>query len=128
MRYEKLKVLLDKAHTASVADDYDEAIRLYTDAIALDPNEIRAYWHRSTAYHAKDDFDCEIADLDQTIRLDPTDDIFYLLRGSAYGDKGDYDQAIADFEHTLKLDPDYEAAKEGLVEAQRKRGAQEGNA
>jgi hypothetical protein len=33
--------------------------------------------------------------------------------------------AIADFEHALKFDPDYESAKKGLAEAQRKRAAQD---
>jgi tetratricopeptide (TPR) repeat protein len=42
-----------------------------------------------------------------------------------YESKGDYDMAIADFEHTLKLDPDDEYAREGLVEARRKKDAQE---
>jgi tetratricopeptide (TPR) repeat protein len=42
-----------------------KAIRLYTEAIALDPNDTGAYWNRSIAYHAKGNFDREIADLIQ---------------------------------------------------------------
>ena len=103
---------LDDAKACSEAQrrgDYDDAIRLCTDAIAS--GELGVAWqhavytYRGRAWHGKGDYDKAIADFTKSIELyagivDP-----YYYRGLAWGNKRDFDKAIADFTKTIELDP-----------------------
>jgi tetratricopeptide (TPR) repeat protein len=55
----------------AVADDYDNAIAEYTQAIKLNPNISRVYHNRGNAYERKHDYYNAIADYTQSIKLDP---------------------------------------------------------
>jgi len=84
---------------------YDEAIHEFNNAIALDPNNAAAYFHRGNAHADKGDRDEAIADFTTTIELDPTLPNPYFNRGLVYAEKADLAQAIADFTKTVELDP-----------------------
>jgi tetratricopeptide (TPR) repeat protein len=99
--------------------EYDEAIRLYTQAIAAgdlsQENLHVAYVNRGSAWHRKGDYDRAIADYTKAIELDPKYTIAYYGRGLSCQNKGDYDRAIADYTKAIELDPKYASAYNNLA-------------
>ncbi|MFQ6058738.1 MAG: tetratricopeptide repeat protein [Anaerolineae bacterium] len=98
------------------ADDWDEAIARFSDALSQTVERVPAldqsivHYKRGFAYLARGDYDRAIADYDQAIQLEPDLAIAYSNRGVAYIAKGDYDRAIANFDQAVKLDPEYAVA------------------
>lgn len=84
----------------------DEAIRLFSDAIKLNPKLFNAYLRRGMAMRRKGDVDRAIANYSEAIRISPTDWRPFYNRGNAYSQKGDEDRAIQDFSESIKLYPD----------------------
>ena len=84
---------------------YDEAIEHCSEAIQLDPNLVRAYYNRGTAYLHKGQYGLAIADYAKAIELDPKLAKAYVNRAWAYNDIGQYDLAIADCNKAIELDP-----------------------
>jgi tetratricopeptide (TPR) repeat protein len=87
------------------SDDHSTKIAELTEAIRLDPKDVKAYFYRGLLLSAKEDFDAAIADLTEAIRLDPTKALLYYYRGLNYSSKGDFDAAIADLTEAIRLDP-----------------------
>ena len=74
-------------------------------AIALDPNNARAFRERSNAYRSISKLDRALADASEAVRLDPRDAKAFDNRGDVFVDKGQYDRAIQDYDEALRLDP-----------------------
>jgi tetratricopeptide (TPR) repeat protein len=96
--------------------DYDEAIDLYTTAMAQSnaPDQIISpafiYLCRGIANYYNggiNGIDKAIADYDQAIKINPDFADAYINRGAAYADKGEYDRTIADFNQAINIKPDY---------------------
>ena len=96
------------------AHDYkgqtDQAIRDYTEAIRLKPDDAKAFNNRGIVHGRKGQYDRAIADYDQAIRLKPDDAKAFNNRGNAYNRKGQTDRAIADYDQAIRLKPDYAKA------------------
>lgn len=88
---------------------YDNAIVDCDRAIAVDPEDARAFLRRGFARLNCDQFDHAIADFDIAIRLNPGDADAFHCRGLAWHKKRLYDRAIADFDEAARLKPDDEA-------------------
>jgi Flp pilus assembly protein TadD len=86
--------------------DFDSAISAYTEAIQLDPTDVKAYFGRGLAYWHKNDLSKSIADYSEAIRLNPTQAAAYCSRASAYLSEGEYEEAIADCIEAIHLDPE----------------------
>jgi lipoprotein NlpI len=89
--------------------EYDQAIRDFDRAIALQPGLVVAWRNRGLAHKAKGDFDRALADYEQAIVFAPSDARLYTERGVAYAGMGDFNNAIADFNRAIALKPDQEA-------------------
>ena len=91
--------------------DNDEAIRLYTKALAsgeLPPaDQALLTTMRGNLWFGKKDNDRAIADYDQAIKLNPNMAETYNNRANAWYNKKDYDRAIADFNEAIRLKPVY---------------------
>lgn len=88
------------------ADDPDEKIRSYTEALRLSPGFANAYYNRGVAKYMKDDLDGEISDYTEALRLQPDFVNAYYYRGNARSKKDDLDGAITDYTEVLRLKPD----------------------
>jgi tetratricopeptide (TPR) repeat protein len=87
-------------------NNYESAIRDYTQALKFRPRDAGAYNNRGIAYDDQGNFIQAIADFNQAIELKPDDDFAYTNRGVTYASQGDYTQAIADLNQSLRLKPD----------------------
>ncbi len=87
---------------------YDDAMKTYTDLIAIAPGEPKAYDQRGLVYQFQSHPEAEkaLADYSKAIEIDPNYADAYISRGSLYVDLlGKYDLGIADFNKTLELAP-----------------------
>jgi tetratricopeptide (TPR) repeat protein len=92
-----------KAVEQIVADN--EAMKKYTEAIHLHPNDASAYIGRGDMYQVKEEYDLAIADYTVAIKLQSNNTEVYRGRGDAYSRKEEYDLAIADYTKVIKLQP-----------------------
>ena len=87
------------------AQEYDQAIADYTEAIHLNPRDEALYYNRGNAHCCKADYEPAIADYTEAVRLDPRNAWAFGNRGKTHAMRGDLAKAIADFTRVLHLDP-----------------------
>ena len=101
--------LLEQAERAKLASDLDEALRLYSAAIAagdLDrPALTRAHIERGGVQAHKGDNTKAIRDFSAAIALDPDFGSAYVLRGYAYALQGRFELAKQDYDVAIRLAP-----------------------
>jgi tetratricopeptide (TPR) repeat protein len=92
--------------------DFDEAIRFYSEAIALDSEYIDAYNSRGLAYHRRanaappldyGDLNRALRDFNKALDIDPFYPHAYYNRARVYHQLGECDEAIDDYEVYLAL-------------------------
>jgi tetratricopeptide (TPR) repeat protein len=83
----------------------DRAIQDFTQAILLNPQDLRTLSSRANLYCQIGDFRRAILDYSQVFQIMPADTSAISRRGYAYLNVGDYDRAIADFDECLYRDP-----------------------
>jgi tetratricopeptide (TPR) repeat protein len=85
-------------------EDYETAIKEFTEAIKQYGAFSAAYLYRGDAHVKKEDYNKAIADYSQAIKIDPNNSDGYLSRGNIYfSEKKDYDKAIADYSQVIRL-------------------------
>jgi tetratricopeptide (TPR) repeat protein len=81
------------------------AIKAFTEALVLDPDNAALRLARADAYREARDFDRAIEDYTESLHLGPLHAPAYQGRGDAHFGKRDYDRAIDDYTEALRLDP-----------------------
>jgi tetratricopeptide (TPR) repeat protein len=84
---------------------YKEALVELDKAIAIDPEQAKAYQNRGAAYNSLARYDEAVADLDRAIKLDPKNAGAHTNAGLAYFMIGRYDRAIEDLSEAVRLAP-----------------------
>lgn len=109
--YKKAKLLQSKKEAGNQAfksSKMQEAYDLYTEALAIDPNNkaINAilYFNRATASSKLNNIDECIKDCTKAIELDEAYLKALSRRAKCYMEKEDYDSAVIDYEKIYKLD------------------------
>lgn len=106
----KLEKILKEAKEYYNREAYDVAIKLYTQALEIDPNNDLTYNDRGVAYRRLDQLEQAIVDYNKAIQLNPNASAYYCNRASAYYNSKQYEPALADLNKTIQLDPnDYDA-------------------
>ncbi|KAJ1519420.1 hypothetical protein ONE63_004712 [Megalurothrips usitatus] len=113
-------VLKEKGNAALQQGNYSEAVKFYTEAIALDPENHVLYSNRSAAYAKDDQFALALADAEKTVSLKPEWGKGYSRKGSALAYLGRTDEAIEAYEEGLRVDPNNAQLAEGLREVRAK--------
>ncbi|XP_031390289.1 hsp70-Hsp90 organizing protein 1-like isoform X2 [Punica granatum] len=106
-----------RGNAAYAKRDYRAAIRHYSDAIALDPDNHVLYSNRSAAYAALEQWTSALSDARKTHSLKPEWPRSHLRVGIAVLGLGRFDYAVHAFKQGLALDPDDEALKSGYEKA-----------
>ena len=98
-------IWLNEGNAAVQAQDAQEAIACYTDAVESDPTLYEAFNSRGNVHAMLGDYDHAIADYDAAIRINPGFAEAYYHRGYARQGKQDYDSAISDCNEAIRLKP-----------------------
>jgi tetratricopeptide (TPR) repeat protein len=94
----------DRGNAAYSKSEYKEAIKRYTQAIAISPILARtSYYNRANAYADLGDYSKAIADYSQAIEIDPNYAAAYESRGNAYRLFGDLRKATAEARKACEL-------------------------
>lgn len=84
---------------------YDKAIKVYTAAINLRPQDAVNYLNRGEAYYNLKEYDKAVEDYSKVIELDPEAEEAYNNRGCCYDELGEHQRAIDDYTKAIELAP-----------------------
>ena len=112
---DQVLVLKEKGNSALEGGRFEEAIKHYTEAIALDESNHVLYSNRSAAYAKAGKYEQSLEDAEKTVSLKPDWAKGYSRKGSALAYLGELDASIKAYETGLQLDPNNAQLKSGLV-------------
>jgi len=114
LQRESPELYYSRGNLADNRKHWDEAIKYYLKALALDDTYADAYIGLGGDYYEKGQFDLEVASYEKATIADPKNrDAFHLL-GTAYEDTSRYKDAIDAYEKALAIDPTYKDALHDL--------------
>ena len=106
---EEIKFLSDstvqKGNFLMMLKQIDDALKAYSRAIELSPNNTAAFNNRGVAYRRKGKLDLAVKDYNIAIKLNPDDANAYSNRSNVYLEKGEFNRAIDDTNTAIKLNP-----------------------
>ncbi|KAL1919145.1 uncharacterized protein VTP21DRAFT_2527 [Calcarisporiella thermophila] len=100
--------------------NYPEAIKLYSEAIAIDGNNAVYYANRAAAYSQQGDYQRAVEDSEKALEIDPKYSKAYSRLGHAHYCLSNYEEAVNAYEKGLELDPNNSAMKQSLQTARSK--------
>ncbi|KAI8144361.1 hypothetical protein BJV82DRAFT_607134 [Fennellomyces sp. T-0311] len=103
--------------------NYPEAIKLYTEAIAINGAQAVYYANRAAAYSQQSDYDKAVSDSKKAIEIDPKYSKGYSRLGHALFCQKKYQEAAEAYEQGLELDPENATIKQSLATAKSKIGS-----
>lgn len=119
--------LKERGNAALQEGKFDEAIKCYTEAIALDGTNHVLYSNRSAAYAKAEKYEQALEDAEKTVTLKPDWGKGYSRKGSALAYLGRYDESISIYEKGLDLDKNNAQLRSGLAEVRAQRTASASN-
>lgn len=115
--------LNEKAIKAFMADDREEAARLFKRALTVDPDNYKAHFYLGWIYRMEGKTDEAIVEFKKAIATNPDDALANQNIGDLYLAKGMLVEAIAAFKRAIAIDPDSGMAFYGLGMAYKQQGA-----
>lgn len=99
-------------------NDHLQAIKCYTEAISLDPNNAIYYSNRAAAYNKLEKYAEAIADCNAAIAIDPSYSKAYSRKGLALSALGNHQEAVIYYKKALQLEPDNQSYRSNLQVAE----------
>ena len=124
---DQVPVLKEKGNSALQDGRFEEAIKYYTEAIALDTNNHVLYSNRSAAYAKAGKYEQALEDAEKTVSLKPDWAKGYSRKGSVLAYLGKLDASIKAYEIGLQLDPNNAQLKSSLAEVRAQKQAAAAN-
>jgi tetratricopeptide (TPR) repeat protein len=84
-------------------DQYQEALRAFASAIALNPGDARAHLNRGMAFERLDNVEQAIADYTRALELSPRDAKIHYIRGITFWKQGRTEEALKDIRLAAEL-------------------------
>ncbi|KAM3963650.1 stress-induced phosphoprotein 1 [Aphomia sociella] len=116
---ELVNQLKEKGNASLSSGNFKEAVKCYTEAIALDPANHVLYSNRSAAHAKAGNYAAALEDANKTVSLNSTWSKGYSRKGSALAYLGRLDEAIAAYEKGLELEPNNQQLASGLAEVRK---------
>jgi len=97
-----------------------EAVQDYTEALKIEPNNVRIYEQRAAVEMKMYAYDKALADYAEASKLKPNEVRYYNYRAYIYETKEDNQNSMAETEKALKIDANNQEAKERKQRLERK--------
>lgn len=88
-------------------NQYENAIKCYTNAINTQPNNAQFYYDRGASYIKLEEYTKAVDDYTKSIELNERFSGAYNNRGYTYNILNEYSKAIADYNRAIELDPNH---------------------
>ena len=111
--------LKDRGNTAIANGDAPSAVRLYTEAINLDPLNHLLFSNRAVAHSHCKEYEASLADGTRCTELNPEWPKGYCRKGAALFSLDRYAEAASVYEAALRLAPDDSAVLAALIDARK---------
>jgi predicted O-linked N-acetylglucosamine transferase (SPINDLY family) len=98
------------AIAASQTGRHEEAVRLFDDALAVEPRSSSAHSNRGVALHALKRFEEAVASFDLALALAPDHADALSNRGNALAELGRFEEAVASYDGAVALNPSFAGA------------------
>lgn len=105
-----------RGNDAFKAKNWDDAIKHYNKAVALDPNNAAYYSNRAGAWTSKGNHDSALADANKCLNQDSQFVKGYSRKGKALFDLQKWDEAEAAYKEGLEVDANNEGCIRGLAD------------
>jgi tetratricopeptide (TPR) repeat protein len=102
---EKYKRLIKEGEQAATVRRFDEALKKYTEAIRLQPDEVDGYNRRAGVFLNLDLVDRAVADLEKAMQVTKNEGQSRRFRGLIRALRGDVEGAAADLTEAIRLNP-----------------------
>ena len=109
-RDEKFQDLYTNGMVEFINENYDNSIKILTQADELKPDNKLLFVSRGAAFLKLDKLDQALKDINRAIEIDGQYAKAYHLRGLVSEKNGDDTDALSDFSRAIDLDPEYGAA------------------
>jgi len=120
---DKATQLKDQGNKALSAGKIDEAVRCYTEALAVDPQNHVLFSNRSAAYAKKGEYEKALQDACQTIKIKPDWGKGYSRKAAAQEFLEKFDDAKVTYQEGLRREPGNQQLKEGLEKVEQRLAA-----
>uniref|UniRef100_A0A2P2KC06 Uncharacterized protein MANES_02G035100 n=1 Tax=Rhizophora mucronata TaxID=61149 RepID=A0A2P2KC06_RHIMU len=107
-----------KGNAAFSAGEYSAAVKHFTEAISISPENHVLYSNRSAAHASLHNYSDALADAKKTVELKPDWSKGYSRLGAAYLGLHQVQDAISAYKKGLEIDPNSEPLKSGLADAE----------
>jgi tetratricopeptide (TPR) repeat protein len=113
-------LLMSRGLRSLKAEQYDEAIDSFTDAITLKPDFAEAFHQRAIARYQAGDTPGAVADLGETVRLEPRNFFAYHVLADIASAREDWKAAYLAWQKVLEIDPQTQGGQARLRELKNK--------
>lgn len=96
---------LKVANVAYMAEEYQQALELYSSLLSTKPSNGILYLYRGNSYFLLSQLDQAISDYTKGIKLNSNQVDFYINRARAFEESGKIEQAISDYQSYLNKAP-----------------------
>lgn len=119
---QKLSRTKEEGNAAFKAKDYQKAIDLYGEALAVDPKNkdmnSKILNNRAQAYISLKDYDNAINDCNEALRLDKSYTKAQKIRAKAHGGAGNWEEAVRDYKAVAETNPTEKGIQEDIRRAE----------
>ena len=102
--------IITNGNILAAQGNYNGAISLYDQVLAMDPNNIKALYNKGKALILLGNYNVGIAFYDKVLSLDPNNIGSLYNKGNALGKLGNYNGAISLYDKILAMDPNNRGA------------------
>jgi tetratricopeptide (TPR) repeat protein len=102
----KAEEFINRGRDAGSKNNYEEAIKEFSQALKIDPSNTTALDARSNAYFRTKQTQLAVQDLDRVINIDPKNDFALMRRGILHAYLDQYQLALQDYQQSIKLNPE----------------------
>ncbi len=107
-------LLLERAHKAIVARDYDDAERILDAAVVFIPDRAEAWNARATLRYLDDDYDDSMADIAETLKREPRHLGALMGMASILESRDKKKEALEVYQRALSIAPHWKTAQEAV--------------